>query len=40
MLPSWLTLIAEHYRGDLRAVAKVRKLAMRHGIDPGFWDWA
>lgn len=33
-------LIAEHYRGDLRAVAKVRELAGRHGIDAQFWDWA
>lgn len=33
-------LIAEHYSGDLRAVAKVRELAQRHGIDSHFWDWA
>lgn len=32
-------LIAEHYQGELRAVAKVRELAERHGIDAGFWDW-
>lgn len=33
-------LIAEHYRGDLSAVQKVRELAERHNINPEYWDWA
>lgn len=33
-------LIAEHYKGDLAAVQKVRELAERHDIKPNFWDWA
>lgn len=33
-------LIAEHYRGDLGAVQKVRDLAERNGINAGFWNWA
>jgi len=33
-------LIAEHYKGDLSAVQKVRELAERHEIEPNFWTWA
>ena len=34
-----LALITDHYAGDADAVARLRALAERAGIDPGFWVW-
>lgn len=33
-------LVAKHYAGDLDAVAKIKKLAERHGIEAETWDRA
>lgn len=32
-------LIAEHYGGDLEAVARVRDLALKYGIEVNSWEW-